>query len=261
MEYIESLLRFAESLAEKARLETLKLFRQNASVEIKADASPVTVADRNSEAAMREMIAGAYPTHGVIGEEFGADTGASQLWILDPIDGTRSFISGSPMYCTLIGFVQDGKPLIGLIDMPALNERWLGINSAVESFATFNGRPCHVAANTALAGAIMATTTMGLTDDERNAALLRLSRLSAHTRLGGDAQAYGSVAGGFVNLTADYEMQAYDYLPLAPIVLAAGGQMTDWRGRPLNLESGKCETLASADKTLHEEALTVLAFS
>ena len=178
---------------------------------------------------------------------------------MDPIDGTRSFISGSPMYCTLIAFVRCGKPLIGLIDMPALDECWLGVNSADKSFSTFNGQPCRVAPCALLTQAKMATTTMGLIDDTRDQALRHLSQHTAHTRLGGDAQAYGSVASGFIHLAADYEMQPYDYLPLVAIVCAAGGQISDWHCHPLTPNLGKCGILASSNQSLHNAALTALS--
>ncbi len=260
MKDAEELCRFAEALADAARAAALPHFRAAVAVECKADASPVTAADRAAEKAMREMIENNYPSHGVIGEEFGNEReGAETVWSLDPIDGTRSFITGSPLFCCLIALLRGGLPVIGVIDLPALNERWLGVDANGLRRALFNKKPCAVSQSASLATATMITTTLGLAEDERENSLRKLCNAAGQTRLGGDGGAYGCVASGFADCACDYEMQPHDYLPLPPIVRAAGGVVSDWEGNEnIGAKNGKTKILASASRALHESALKEL---
>ena len=250
--------RFAESLADSARGVTLPLFRGKTAIENKTDGSPVTTADRECESLMRASITSEYPAHHIYGEEFGGDTGDGFVWVLDPIDGTRSFISGSRQYCTLIALVHDGSPILGVIDMPALDERWMGCDIPSFQRAVFNGAPCRVSGQRELSKSVMATTTLGVAEDERDESLRRLCRRAGHSRLGGDASAFGSLASGFLDMAADYEMACYDYLPLMPVIRAAGGILTDWRGEIPAFSGDKTGFLASATEELHLEGLSVL---
>ena len=262
MSEIEEYLRFAGRLADAGRAATLPHFRRGIAVQNKNDDSPVTAADRECEAKMRELIAEEYPNHAVYGEEFGGDLAGAEsgfAWILDPIDGTRSFISGSRQYCTLIALAHDGLPLVGIIDMPALDERWAGCDSPKLRRAFFNGAPCAVSAQTELSRAVLATTTLGVADDSRDIALRKLYRKAGHVRLGGDASAFGSLASGFLDAAADYEMACYDYMPLAPVVRAAGGIITDWEGKNPVLAGGKTGIAAAAGGELHRQMLDALA--
>ena len=266
MSEMESFLQFAHRLADAGRALTLARFRGGVETKSKTDRSPVTEADIACEKKLREMLADAYPTHAVVGEEFGAENLQSDIaWIIDPIDGTRSFISGSRQYCSLIALAVGGKPALGLIDMPALDERWWGVFSPTIKQAFFNGKPCNVAPSAALSAAVMATTTMGVADGDEDDKLRRLCNLAGHVRLGGDASAFGCVASGFSHMAADYAMAPYDYLPLAPIIKASGGVITDWEGRELFFDSArageenKIGVLASASDSLQKEALSALA--
>ena len=142
-------LNFAHALADRAREVSLKFFRRGVAVESKDDASPVTRADRECEIAMREMLADKYPSHAVVGEEFGATGSAELQWVIDPIDGTRSFVTGSPLFCTLIALTRGGIPIVGVIDVPALGERW----AAAEGIAAeFNGGLCRASDCKKIAG-------------------------------------------------------------------------------------------------------------
>lgn len=250
---------FAESLADAARSATLPLFRGRTTIENKTDGSPVTIADRECETIMRAKINSQYPSHSVYGEEFGGQTKDGFVWVLDPIDGTRSFISGSRQYCTLIALVHDGAPVLGVIDMPALDERWIGCEIPYFKQSVFNREACTVSSQQELSKAVMATTTLGVAEDERDNTLRRLCRQTGHSRLGGDASAYGSLASGFLDIAVDYEMACYDYLPLIPIVRAAGGTLTDWRGENPTFSSGKTGILAASTAELHREALSILS--
>ena len=260
MSEIGEYLGFAGRLADVARAAALRHFRRGAAVLSKDDDSPVTVADRECEEKMRECIAAEYPGHAVYGEEFGGEMpSAGYVWVLDPIDGTRSFISGSRQYCTLAALVRDGAPILGMIDMPALNERWLGCDSPELRRAFFNGIPCGVSGREDFSRAVMATTTLGVADDSRDMALRRLCGAAGHVRLGGDASAFGSLASGFLDAAADYEMACYDYLPLLPVVRAAGGAVSDWEGKTPGLSEGKTGIIAASSEKLHGRMLEILA--
>ncbi|MGI9297354.1 MAG: inositol monophosphatase family protein [Gammaproteobacteria bacterium] len=256
---MEEYLNFAGRLADAARETAMPYFRGAVAVQNKGDDSPVTVADRECEKKMRALIAETYPRHSVYGEEFGGEIGGGFVWVLDPIDGTRSFISGSRQFCALVALVCDGAPVVGVIDMPALGERWAGCDSPRCRRAIFNGAPCAVSGRTELSSAVMATTTLGVAEDSRDLALRRLCRRAGHVRLGGDASAFGALASGFLDAAADYEMACYDYLPLTPIVRAAGGVITDWRGAAPAFVAGTTGIVAAASGALHEAALSALA--
>ena len=256
-----ALLAFAERLADAARAVTLPLFRQPMGIEVKADATPVTIADREAERVMRALIATEYPEHGVVGEEaedFRRE--AEYVWALDPIDGTKSFIGGSPLYSTLIGLTRNGEPVLGVVDFPALAERWTGLLTPAHCRAAFNGEDCRVAGgDIGWSQSLLATTTLGWREGGDDDRLRRLCRGVGQVRLGGDAFSYGCVASGFCHLAADYAMKTCDYLALAPVVLAAGGVMTDDRGAPLRLQSGETFVLAAANPVLLETAIARLA--
>lgn len=252
----------AHRLADAARAVALPHFRADLAIEIKDDASPVTRADRETEAAMRAILAEAAPDHGILGEEEGGDRlGASHVWVLDPIDGTRAFINGIPLFATLIALVRDGVPVLGLNEYPALGERWLGLagdetrhwgRDATQP-RPVHGRPCP-----ALAKAQMCTTSpeMFSAADARRYAALR-ARV-ADARFGTDAWAYAMTASGHTDLVAESGMKPYDYLSHAVIVAGAGGTITDWEGRPLGLDSPG-SVLAAGDPAIHAEALAALA--
>ena len=261
---ILSLRCFAEKLAAVARAHTVINFRRGLSVTAKADESPVTAADKAAEMSIRAMLAEHRPNDGILSEEFESyNLSAEYVWVIDPIDGTRSFISGSPLYCTLIGLVRDGIPIIGVVDAPILAERWVGVVADGQCGAWFNDEPCCVAQLQSLPEAVLATTTIGMLDDADESCLLRLTKAAGHTRLGGDGYNYGCLASGYLALAVDGLMQAYDYLPLVPVVVGGGGVISDWQGAPLllpeNPPDGTKTVLASATAPLHEQALAVLA--
>lgn len=261
MSEIEEYLRFAGRLADLGRAATLPHFRRGIAVQNKNDDSPVTAADQECETKMRACIAAEYPNHAVFGEEFGGDLPDKSgfVWVLDPIDGTRSFISGSRQYCTLIALVRDGVPILGIIDMPALDERWLGCDTPELRRAEFCGLPCRVSAQTDLGRAVLATTTLGVAEDGRDLALRRLCGAAGHVRLGGDASAFGSLASGFLDAAADYEMAVYDWASLFPIVRAAGGMISDWAGDVPALADKKTGITAAATAKLHRQILEIVA--
>jgi inositol-phosphate phosphatase/L-galactose 1-phosphate phosphatase/histidinol-phosphatase len=247
----------AEQLADAARLVIMRAFRASAlAIDAKADNSPVTVADRETEAVMRRLIEEAFPDHGIVGEEYReVRRDAEWVWVLDPIDGTKSFVTGKPLFGTLIALLHERRPVIGVIDMPALGERWLG---AAGRATTFNGCEARCRGGAALAGAwLYATSPQMLRGGDADA----FQRLGAGCRAcvyGADCYAYGLVANGTVDIVCEASMQPYDYCALVPVVTGAGGTITDWGGAPLTLASDG-RVLAAGDPSLHAAAREVLA--
>ncbi|MEJ2804507.1 histidinol-phosphatase [Comamonadaceae bacterium PP-2] len=246
----------AQAVADAARAETMTRFRQPLAVERKADDSPVTVADREAEAAMRRVLAERYPGHGVLGEEQGAQgLEAGEFWVLDPIDGTKSYVSASPLWGTLVAHCSGGQPVLGLVDMPVLGERWIGQRGRG---ASCNGQPVHTRACGELGRAWVSATSPDMFNPAEWQAFDALSRRAAMRRFGGDCYAYAQLAGGHLDAVIESNLQPYDYLPLVCLVEEAGGCITDWLGRPLRVDSTG-QVVASATPELHAELLAALA--
>lgn len=255
----DSLIAFAVALAEAARPITRAYFRTPVEAEVKADESPVSIADKEAEARIREMIEAKHPDHGIYGEEYGkARIDAEYVWVIDPIDGTKSFLVGKPLFGTLIGLMHNGpegsRVIAGVIDMPALDERWIG---ATGHPSTHNGKPIRTRKCDSLAKAWMLVTSpdMFLRDDE--APFYRLKEEAQFLRWGTDCMGYGLLASGFADIVCEAKMSPYDYCALVPVVEGAGGVMTDWRGQPLGLENDGT-VLACGDPRLLQPALRVL---
>jgi histidinol phosphatase-like enzyme (inositol monophosphatase family) len=249
-------IRFTEELADSARTVSLRHFRNVGSIEYKADDTPVSVADRETEARIRELILKRYPDHGVLGEEFGHDESESPwLWVIDPIDGTRSYITGKPTFGCLIALLYEHQPVLGIIDMPVLDERWVGVKGQPSKHC---GNPCQSSHIEHLAEATLFATSIDMfTDIERN----QFDLLSSNTRFrnfGADCYAYGLLASGHTDIVMESDMNPYDFLARVPIVEGAGGCISDWQGKPLDFFSDK-QVLASANSVLHKKSLTLLS--
>lgn len=250
------LLSIAGRLADVAAAHSLPLFRTPLAVDLKADASPVTLADREAEAAMRTLLRAELPDHGILGEEHGRERlDAPHVWVLDPIDGTKSFITGSPLWGTLIALMHQGRVQLGLVDMPVLKERWVGV---VGEGAWCNGQPVRVSGCAALDQARIFTTSPDVFSADDWPRFDALSRRCALRRFGGDCYSYAQLAGGTVDLVVEASLQPYDYLAVAGLVQAAGGVMTDWQGQPLTMDSDG-RVVAAATPALHQAALAMLA--
>lgn len=233
----------------------MRYFRQPLTVEVKADDSPVTVADREIEALLRECIRAQFPTHGILGEEFGSEQLDSEyVWSIDPIDGTKSFVTGMPTFGTLVALLHHGCPQLGVIDMPAMGERWVGLWGQA---STFNGVPCCTRKNVALDKALLYSTSPHQFHGDEVPRCAALSRAVGLHRFGGDCYAYGMLASGWIDAVVEAELQPYDYLCLAPIIEGAGGVITDWEGQALDIESDG-RVLAAATPELHAQMLQVL---
>jgi inositol-phosphate phosphatase / L-galactose 1-phosphate phosphatase / histidinol-phosphatase len=241
-------------LVTAARPLAMRHFRTRLAVIRKGDDSPVTIADRQIEAALREIIVQRHPDHGIYGEEHGAERlDARFTWVIDPIDGTKSFITGSPLFGTLIALLVDGHSVLGTIDMPALQETWLGARGEA---STLNGHRCATASTELGDAALYATSPdqFSTCDAEKFNAL---SRRVGLRRFGGDCYAYGLLASGHIQIVAEAGLQPYDYLACAPVIESAGGVITDWDGKRLTLKSDG-RVLAAASSNLHAQALDAL---
>jgi len=253
---LDPLLALALRLADAAGAAIRPYFRQPLLVDEKSDLTPVTAADRAAEAAMRALIEAHFPLHGIIGEELGrVREEAEFVWVLDPIDGTKSFISGVPLFGTLIALTQRRRPILGIIDQPISRERWIG---AAGRAATFNGaaircRPC-----AALAAATVFSTSPDMFKGRDAAANARVAKAAKLVRFGADCYAYGLLAHGFIDLVIESSLKPYDFSAMVPIVEGAGGIATDWQGRPLSLASDG-RVLVAGDPNAHREALALLA--
>jgi len=250
------LIAFAETLADTARDIIRPHFRTRLEIVDKADESPVTVADRGAEAAMRELIEAAYPDHGIFGEEYGiVRADADFVWVLDPIDGTKSFVSGLPVFGTLIALAEHGKPVLGVIDQPIMSERWI---AATGHATKLNGSGAHTSDCTEISAATMYTTHPSMMDTD-----LKLSRFNdiaaavKLSRFGGDCYAYGLLASGHIDLVVEAQLQPYDYMALAAVIEQAGGVITDWHGNALDMDRDGT-IVAAATPDLHRAALAIL---
>ena len=250
------LIGLAHELADRAGEVQRRYFRTPVAVETKADASPVTIADRESEARMRELITAKAPGHGIYGEEYGPENiDAEWVWVLDPVDGTKAFITGKPSFGILIALLHHGKPVLGIIDQPILHERWLGIDGQP---STLNGAPAQVRACPDLKHATLYSTTPDIFRGSDAEAWTRLHLQAGMVRYGADCYAYGLMSSGFVDLVVESSMKPYDYLALVAVIQGAGGLITDWQGQPLGLTSDG-RIAAAGDARTHAEALATLA--
>jgi inositol-phosphate phosphatase/L-galactose 1-phosphate phosphatase/histidinol-phosphatase len=215
----------------------------------------VTVADREAEAAMRDLIAETFPGHGIYGEEHGQERlDAEFVWVLDPIDGTKSFITGRPLFGTLIALVHAGRPILGLIDQAILGERWLG---TAGNGTSHNGRPIRVRSCPRLEDAVLLTTSPDLFEPEERAAFTRVHERVRLPLYGGDCYGYGQLALGFVDLVIEAGLAPYDFMALAPVIEGAGGELTDWQGQALHMGSSG-QVIAAGDRRAGEAARSLL---
>ena len=246
---------FAETLVDASREIILRYWRRDLEIIDKADESPVTIADRSAEARIREMIEARYPDHGIAGEEYGrVRMDADYVWSLDPVDGTKAFISGSPLFGTLVALLRNGAPVLGVVDIPATGERWIG----GEGLPTrHDGKPVRTRQGRPLEQATVASTspTMFTGADAE-----RIARVHDRVKLpiwGGDCYIYGLVALGTIDLVIEKGLSDYDYLAPSAVVNAAGGMMTGWKGEALGIGTTN-SVVAAGDPSLHAEVLRLL---
>ncbi|MBN8980435.1 MAG: histidinol-phosphatase [Rhizobiales bacterium] len=251
---------FIARLATASGETILPFFRTSLSVENKKsgrDLDPVTEADRAAEAVMRRMIKESFPQHGIVGEEFGSEReDAEYVWVLDPIDGTKSFISGMPIWGTLIALMHNGVPAYGMMSQPYIGERFTGDNGAANYAGPSGKRKLSVRKCASLNDAVLFTTSPRLMNEKDRAQFSKVENEVKLSRYGGDCYAYCMLAAGHLDLIIETELKPYDVAALIPIVSGAGGIMTTWDGKPA--QSGG-RIVAAGDKRVHDAALKLLA--
>jgi len=248
-------LALAERLAEVARRTALQHFRTPLEVEHKGDGSPVTVVDRDIEEQMRRMIRAVFPGHAIRGEEFAAEGSGEFTWVLDPIDGTKSFVSGYPLFGSLIALQQEDRSVLGVIEAPVVGERWVGADGRA---TLFNGKPAKSSDCRSLAEAILYTTTPDTFDAAERSRFEALSARAALRRFGGDCYLYGMLASGFCDLVVESHLKPHDFMAVIPVVTGAGARISDWRGAPLSAGSDG-RVVAAATEALWRQALEALS--
>ncbi|MDC1381864.1 histidinol phosphate phosphatase [Candidatus Puniceispirillum sp.] len=260
------LIAFLASLPLVSRPIIANWFRQNPSMEVKVDTSPVTIADRMVEISLRATIAKTFPADKITGEEFGSDNenvptkgiASPYRWIIDPIDGTKAFISGKPAFGTLVGLLYYDVPVAGLVDMPILDECYIGLNSfGMANMAQLNGVSIAANAKAKLANARLATTSPRALSSANLVSFNRLADQVAITNYGGDCHNYALLAAGHIDLVMEDSLAAHDIMAVAALMLAAGATVTDLAGRPIR-NGQSTEILAAATPQLHHAALALI---
>jgi histidinol phosphatase-like enzyme (inositol monophosphatase family) len=241
----------ALDITETAANVALSHFRNSPDIETKVDQSPVTIADKETETIIRNGLAEAFPSDTIFGEEFGQSGDSTDMWIVDPIDGTRSFITGLPLFGMLLGYVTANGPQMGIIRMPALKEVYAG---SIEMGATCNSAPIKVSTCTQLSRARLFINEADKIAAQEPTAFNRLIQAGELRRMGADCYPHALVARGLADAVVDYDLQPYDYLPVCAVVEAAGGIMTDWQGKKLTMQSDG-RTLTAATPDLHAELM------
>lgn len=252
MSELNELKKFCRSLADESGKIIRQYYRTDISIETKSDESPVTVADKKSEEKMREMILKEFPSHGIIGEEFGEyNTDADYKWVLDPIDGTKSFVCGVPLFGTLIALTKNNEPILGVINQPILNEYLIGDNSSAE----LNGKKTVVRSCDNLSPAILLSSdhlTFG--EFRTQAGFEKLIRKVKLYRMWGDCYGYYLVATGFADIMIDPIMSTWDLMALIPVIRGAGGSITDYKGN--NPVTGN--SIVATAGSIHDEVIKIL---
>lgn len=264
---LEHLEAFAHRLADASGAAIRPYFRSELVIDDKRSRGhydPVTEGDRAGERAIRDLIEAEFPGHGILGEEFGEKPGTEPYtWIIDPIDGTRAFVTGQPVWGTLIGLLHNGAPVIGMMDQPYMRERAIGSANGgtfhwPEGKRALKTRPCPRLEEATMCSTDARMFAPGAMED----AFWALGKRAQLLRFGGDCYSYAMLALGQIDLVVEAGLAAYDILPLVAMIEAAGGVVTDWDGRPITGAydfSHHCNVVAAGDVTLHAQALEVLA--
>jgi inositol-phosphate phosphatase/L-galactose 1-phosphate phosphatase/histidinol-phosphatase len=256
MDYEREFAGFFDRMADAAGEIALRYFRTDVSVDEKDDHSPVTRADREIESRLRAMIAVEYPSHGIVGEEYGSEhEDAEFVWYIDPIDGTKSFAIGRPLFGTIIGLTHAGRPAAGLVDQAFTRERWFGITGAN---CTHNGRRLKVAAARDLKEArLYVGSPSTFRDKNCFTGYETLCRRARWTQYSGDCYAYGLLACGWIDLIVECDLKAHDVVGIVPIIGGAGGFISDWAGREVDAATDGT-VVAASSKQLAMDALRLM---
>ena len=252
---MDEFISFANILADESAKVIMKYFRQTFVTEIKDDNTPVTIADKESELKIRELINNTYPHHGILAEEFkNTEFDSEYLWVIDPIDGTRSFIAGHKDFGTLIALLYNKKPILGIINCPAHNERWIGVENQI---TTLNGKNIKTSSKKSIEECYTITTGLYFEDETFRYGFDNIIKKSKYYIFGGDCYMYGMLSSGFVDIVIEDTLKAYDYMALVPVIQGAGGVITDKYNNPITLDSDG-SVLATANSFIHKQAINMI---
>ena len=253
--YQDAHLAFAVALAEHSRQIMSQALAERPKIELKPDSSYVTDTDKRIERELRTMIEKSFPTHGILGEEYGAhNADAEYAWVLDPIDGTAAFVAGLPVFGTLIALLHQGLPVVGIIDHLVTNDRWIG---AAGRPTTRNGMVVRTRACPSLPQAMMSASNPDFFSDEERPLFERIRSRTQWRIYGGSCFSYGLLASGRIDIAVDSSLGIHDFAPYVPIITGAGGIITDWAGKAITIHSGP-RILAAGDPERHAEVLSLL---
>ena len=248
-------LNFANKLADAAGITSMEYFRTSLSIDNKSDESPVTIADKNTELKIRSMIEKKYPNHGILGEEFDSiNPEAEFIWVVDPIDGTRSYIAGHKDFGNLISLTQNKKPIIGIINCPAHNERWVGIKNLN---STINQKPAKSSNVTNIENAYLFTSGLYFDEPILRSAVEKINNKVRYFRYGGDCYMYGMLASGLIDIVIEDTLKVHDYMALVNVIEGAGGIITDKFGTEITADS-QGSVVASANQELHSQLISLI---
>jgi inositol-phosphate phosphatase/L-galactose 1-phosphate phosphatase/histidinol-phosphatase len=253
--YLDDLVSFSNTLVDESSKVIKKYFRKKIEIENKDDESPVTIADKKTELRIRELIESKFPEHGILGEEFeGKNIDSEYLWVIDPIDGTRSFIAGHKDFGTLIALLHNKEPIIGIIDCPMHEERWVGVKGRN---TLLNGQQVKSSGVTLLEESYVCTSGLYFGDDNFKKSFDKILDKSKYHRFGGDCYMYGMAASGFIDIVIEDTLKIHDYMALIPVINGAGGIITDKYGKKISLESDG-SVVVSANNALHKELIDII---
>ena len=246
---------FANTLADKSEIIIMEYFRQKLNIERKNDDTPVTIADKKSEEIIRSLINKQYPDHGIIGEEYeGKNIDSEYIWVIDPIDGTRSFIAGHKDFGTLIALIHKTKPILGIINCPAHKERWIGIDGMP---TTLNGDIVNTSNIKHIDNSYTFTSGLYFEDKFFRKSFEKIIEKSNYYRFGGDCYMYGMLASGLIDIVVEDTLKIHDYMALIPVIEGAGGVVTDKKNQKITLQSDG-SLLATANPELHKEVIGLM---
>ena len=252
---LNEFVKFANLLADSASQTSMKYFRTKLEVDNKDDESPVTIADKETEKIIRDEIRKNFPNHGILGEEYENENLESEfIWVIDPIDGTRSYIAGHKDFGNLISLLHNNQPIIGIINCPAHNERWLGIKDVK---TTCNGKNVLTSGIKKIENAYLFTSGVYFYEPFFRKGFETLKEKTKYFRLGGDCYMYGMLSSGLIDIVIEDTLKAHDYMALINVVEGAGGKISDKYGKPITLQSDG-SLIASSSPQLHNEIINII---
>ena len=253
--HYDEYVKFANFLADESSIIINKYFRTKININKKKDSTPVTIADQNTELKIRELISSKYPSHGILGEEYEQiNTKAEFMWVIDPIDGTRSFIAGHKDFGTLIALLHNNKPILGIINCPAHNERWVGIK---DHHTTCNNKKVNTSSIKKIEDSYLFTSGEFFYEPFLKKGFEKIKEQSKYFRYGGDCYMYGMLASGLIDVVIEDTLKAHDYMALVNIIEGAGGKITDKFGKNVSIESDG-SLVASCNPNIHQELISII---